>query len=66
MLSKVRKIVIATPEWHWYCPNDDCERSNMSRIKNFDSELGTFRKVTCQDCGEEYEIKKDTSNHISA
>lgn len=59
--SKVTLVSVATPEWHWYCPN--CERSNMSRIHDFDNELETMRRVTCSNCGEEYTVKKDTNNH---
>jgi RNase P subunit RPR2 len=60
-MSKVRLVSIATPEWHWYCPN--CERPNMSRIQDFDSELGEMRVVTCSECGEKYEVKNDRCNH---
>lgn len=63
MNSKVRQLVIATPEWHHYCPNDECERSNMSQIKDFDKELGHICKVTCLDCGMEYEVKNDRLIH---
>ena len=50
----------ATLEWHYYCPNPDCERSNHSRFQN---ETNSVIKITCPDCGFEYYVKLSNENY---
>lgn len=61
-MSVVLPIVIATPEWHHYCPK--CETSYLERMDKKGLEgIEDIREKTCSNCGEVYVIKKDYNDH---